>query len=83
MQKIQVLFPEPQMERLRKAAKQQDRPISEIIRRAVEDWLSRSSPLYDPKCGKAPPRFHGGVVKISHSGLREAAYEDRMHFEQH
>jgi hypothetical protein len=83
MQKIQVLFPEPQMEKLRKAAKRQDRPISEIIRKAVDDWLNRSSSLYDPQSRKQPPRFHGGAVMVSHAGLRDSAYQDRMNFEQH
>jgi hypothetical protein len=75
MQKIQVLFPEPQMKRLRRAAERQDRPISELIRRAVEDWLERSSAEYDPHHRESPPRFHGGKIKVEPSLLRDEAYQ--------
>jgi hypothetical protein len=74
MQKIQVLFPEPQMERLRRAAKRQDRPISDIIRRAVEDWLDISSSGYESGVRETPPRLHGGKVKVKSSDLRDEAY---------
>lgn len=43
MQKIQILFPEPQMRRLRDAAADEDRPISEVVRRATESWLDAPS----------------------------------------
>lgn len=39
MEKLQVLFPEKSMRRLREVAKAEDRPMSEIVRRATEDWL--------------------------------------------
>ena len=39
MEKLQVLFPEKSIRRLREVAKAQDRPMSEIVRRATEDWL--------------------------------------------
>ena len=43
MQKIQILYPEPQMRRLRAAAKREDRPISDIVRRATDAWLDKLS----------------------------------------
>lgn len=36
MQKIQILFPDPLMARVRSLAALEDRPVSEIVRRAVE-----------------------------------------------
>ena len=67
------------MERLRRAAKLQDRPISDIIRRVVEDWLDRSSSGYESgvretTVGTLPTRFHCGKVKVKSSDLRDEAY---------
>ncbi len=36
MQKIQILFPDPQMDALRRLSRIEDRPVSELVRRAVE-----------------------------------------------
>ncbi len=77
MQKIQVLFPEPQMRRLREAAAREDRPISELIRRATEAYLDRL-PASDP--GAEPrdiPVFDGGETLIPPEQMRDAAYSDR------
>jgi len=48
------------MQRLRRLAKIEDRPISEIIRRATEDYLAKapSTPLRD--AASAIPVFDGG-----------------------
>jgi hypothetical protein len=48
MQKIQILFPDPVMEGLRAVARQQDRPVSELVRRAV-DRLLEQLPTLPPK----------------------------------
>ncbi len=40
MDKLQVLFPAGSMRRLREIAKREDRPMSEIVRSATEDWLN-------------------------------------------
>jgi metal-responsive CopG/Arc/MetJ family transcriptional regulator len=39
MQKMQILFPDPLMGKLRTVAAEEDRPVSELIRRAVEKFL--------------------------------------------
>jgi hypothetical protein len=73
MQKIQVLFPDPIMTRLRRMARLQDRPVSEVIRRAVEESLARSP---EPKATpQRIPYFHGGQILCSAEELREALYE--------
>jgi hypothetical protein len=43
MQKIQILFPDPIMARLRRLARIQARLVSEIVRRAVEETVAKSS----------------------------------------
>ena len=40
MEKLQVLFPVGSMRKLREIAKREDRPMSEIVRSATEDWLN-------------------------------------------
>jgi hypothetical protein len=74
MQKIQVLFPDPVMRRLRAVAEQEDRPVSELIRRAVERLLDQSSAK--PQQPKAFPTFHGGEVMVKAGDLKSAIYGD-------
>lgn len=75
MEKLQILFPEPQLRRLRSLAKRQDRPVSELIRSAVDLWLSRTDPKLE-EAAEAPPIFHGGPILTPASEMREAAYRD-------
>lgn len=75
MEKLQILFPEPQLRRLRALARTQDRPVSELVRSAVELWLSRTEPNETENAG-GPPVFHGGKILIPASEMREAAYGD-------
>jgi Ribbon-helix-helix protein, copG family len=58
MQKIQILFPDPIMARLRRLARIQDRPVSEIVRRAVEETLAKSSEPTGAE--RKVPAFRGG-----------------------
>jgi len=76
MQKLQILFPEPQLSRLREIANKQDRPVSELIRESVQMLLSRYPDSGVSKTRK-PPTYHGGPVKISAREFRKAAYSDR------
>ena len=76
MQKIQVLFPDPVMARLRRLARLQDRPVSEIIRRAVEESLARSP---EPKSTQRRiPSFRGGNILCSAEDLRETLYQEDL-----
>ena len=81
MKKIQILFPEPLMNRLRKTARLQDRPISDIIRRATEEWLDRSASDFDAAKSRNPLQFHGGRIKLPEGELRETAYQNRVNSE--
>jgi len=88
MQKIQILFPDPVMERLRAAARQQDRPVSELVRRAV-DRLLEQAPAQPPREPARFPTFRGGGVLVdaeslkdllhgSDEGARPAAHKGRV-----
>jgi phage gpG-like protein len=74
MQKIQILFPDPVMARLRRLAKIQDRPVSEIVRRAVEETLAKSP---EPSGAKRQiPSFRGGKMLCSAAELRDSLYRE-------
>lgn len=77
MQKIQILFPDPQMASLRKLAKLEDKPVSEIVRRAVEREIEQRSGLLQ-RSASAPvfPTFDGGVVLTPASELKSVIYGD-------
>jgi Ribbon-helix-helix protein, copG family len=76
MQKIQILFPDPVMTRLRRLARLQDRPVSEIIRRAVEESLARSPEPWNSE--RRIPSFHGGQIICSAEELREILYREDL-----
>jgi len=78
MQKIQILFPEPQMSRLRDAAAVEDRPISEVVRRATEAWLDRRATARAARDTVTVPTFHGGRIKTPAAALRALAWEERV-----
>jgi hypothetical protein len=73
MQKIQILFPDPVMERLRAVARQQDRPVSELVRRAV-DRLLEQVPASPPKEPARFPTFHGGGVLVDAGRLKDVLH---------
>lgn len=76
MKKIQVLFPEPMLERLKTIAEADDRPLSEVVRRSVEFWLERV-PSPDKRAEKKKfPFFDGGEVLVDSKRMREVIYED-------
>lgn len=78
MQKIQILFPEPQLKKLRALAKFEDRPVSEIIRRAVDrDLEQRGSPL-GPGNARPPvfPIFDGGAIKVEADQMKVLIHAD-------
>jgi hypothetical protein len=74
MQKIQILFPDPMMRKLRDFAQIEDRAVSEVVRRAVERLLQQS-----PKPQGLPgkfPTFRGGGVLASADTLKQELYRD-------
>ena len=72
MKKLQVLFPEGMMRRLRELAEREDRPMSEIVRRATEDWLE-SQPA-GPAWEGSLPVFDLGIRVDDPERLKEMIY---------
>ena len=77
MDKMQILFPEPQLRRLRSLAKRQDRPVSEIVRSAVDLWLSRYGSEVKDQAAESAPVFSCGTILVDSGDLREIAYKER------
>jgi metal-responsive CopG/Arc/MetJ family transcriptional regulator len=74
MQKMQILFPDPLMGKLRAVAAEEDRPVSELIRRAVEKFLEMKPAKMRPS--KELPTFRGGKILVSAENLKDAIYDD-------
>lgn len=70
-----MLFPEPQLRTLRRIAKTQDRPVSELVRAAVDAWLVRHEP-WTETVREDPPVYGAGDVLVDAEQLRDAAYDD-------
>ncbi len=78
MQKMQILFPDPVMRRLRRIARMQDRPISEIVRRAVEDALKRIPDTAEREAPPSIPTVNAGKMLVAPESLRDILYRDRV-----
>ncbi len=78
MQKIQILFPDPLMATLRKLAKIEDRPVSELVRRAVDRDLAQRSGMLrrDSSLPPAFPTFDGGKVLVSAAKMKSLIHGD-------
>lgn len=62
---------------LRKIASSQDRPVSELVRAAVDAWLARHEPWAE-EAREDPPRYHCGKILATPEELRDAANGDRI-----
>lgn len=74
MQKIQILFPDPMMGKLREASEQQDIPISEIVRGATAMWLDRF-PQKKVAERKAVPVINAGRCLLDAEQMKDVLYE--------
>ena len=80
MEKIQILFPEPQLNMLRGIAKRDDRPVSELVRSAVNFWLSRYGTDIEDNVMEAAPVYNCGEILTSADKFRELANNSRDQF---
>lgn len=75
MQKIQILFPEPLMRRVRELAELEDRPLSEVIRRAVERFAEQSPVVGRLDAGpRKLPTFKGGRMLAGSTEMKQLLY---------
>jgi len=74
MRKMQILFPEPMLRRLQEVSRVEDRPVSELVRRAVDRFLEQV-----PEAGRGDrrfPTFHGGGVLVAADRIKQEIYAD-------
>jgi len=76
MQRMQLLFPDEMIARLKEVASQEERPVSEVIRRSIEEFFMRYPKGKKKKITVDQLSGHLGEVKVSASQLREVLYED-------
>ena len=77
MEKMQILFPEPQLKILRGIAKKNDRPVSELVRAAVSFWIARNGIFEAEIISEPPPVYHCGEILVNADKLRSLANGDR------
>ena len=73
MQKIQILFPEPMMKRMKEIAQQEDVSISDLVRRATDTWIERF-PTYMKPTRKVPV-INAGRCLLDSESMKEALHE--------
>jgi non-ribosomal peptide synthetase component E (peptide arylation enzyme) len=77
MQKIQILFPDPLMRRIRELAEFEDRPLSEVIRRAVERFAEQSPVVGPPDAGtRTLPTFKGGRMLADSAEMKQLIHQE-------
>ena len=78
MQKLQILFPEPVLARLREMARHADRPVGELVRRAVDDFLQKTPYPQTKIPSRKLPTFKGGKMQTTSEEMKDLVYEDRL-----
>jgi metal-responsive CopG/Arc/MetJ family transcriptional regulator len=76
MQRMQLLFPDEMIARLKEVSREEERPVSEVIRRSIEEFFMRYPKGRKQKITVAQLAGHLGAIKVSAADLREAIYED-------
>ncbi len=79
MQRMQLLFPDEMIARLKEVSREEERPVSEVIRRSIEEFFMRYPKGKKRKITVNHLAGHLGKIKVSAADLREVIYgEDRF-----
>jgi len=76
MQRMQLLFPDEMMARLKEVSRQEERPVSEVIRRSIEEFFMRYPKGSQRKISVEQLAGHLGEIKVVAGDLRKVLYED-------
>jgi len=76
MQRMQLLFPDEMIARLKEVSREEERPVSEVIRRSIEEFFMRYPKGKKRKISVAQLAGHLGEIKVRSADLREVIYED-------
>lgn len=73
---MQLLFPDAMMARLKEVSREQERPVSEVIRRSIEEFFMRYPNGKQTKVTVDQLAGHLGEIKVTAADLREVLYEE-------
>jgi hypothetical protein len=76
MQRMQLLFPDEMIARLKEVSREEERPVSEVIRRSIEEFFMRYPKGKKQKITVDQLAGHLGEIKVGAANLREVIYED-------
>ena len=78
MQRMQLLFPDEMMARLKEVSREEERPVSEVIRRSIEEFFMRYPKEKQSKVSMDQLAGHLGEIKVDAANLREVLYEEDL-----
>jgi hypothetical protein len=73
---MQLLFPDEMIARLKEVSREEERPVSEVIRRSIEEFFMRYPKGKQRKITVDQLAGRLGEIKVSAANLREVIYED-------
>ena len=71
-----MLFPDEMIARLKEVSRAEERPVSEVIRRSIEEFFMRYPKGKQRKITVDHLAGHLREIKVSAANLREVIYED-------
>ena len=76
---MQLLFPHEMVARLKEVSREEERPVSEVIRRSIEEFFMRYPKGKKRKITLDQLAGHLGEIKVSAADLKDVIYgDDRM-----
>ena len=76
MQRMQLLFPDEMIARLKEVSREEERPVSEVIRRSIEEFFMRYPKGKKRKISVDQLAGHLGEIKVSAADLKDVIYGD-------
>jgi hypothetical protein len=73
---MQLLFPDEMMARLKEVSREEERPVSEVIRRSIEEFFMRYPKGKKRKITLDQLAGHLGEIKVSAADLKDVIYGD-------
>jgi predicted DNA-binding protein len=76
MQRMQLLFPDEMIARLKEVSREEERPVSEVVRRSIEEFFMRYPKGKKQKITVDQLAGHLGEIKVSAADLKDVIYGD-------
>lgn len=76
MKRMQLLFPDSMVSQLKEAALEEERPVSEVVRRCIEAYFQQYPRKARRRLQVAALAEDMGEIQVRAEALREALYEE-------